>query len=107
MKLKFADKKGLKQLFDCLKKKLSKYKVSQREFSQYVLNSSEKSFQRLLYMDTKGPINLVYVNAIYGWLNDDDRLEKLNETKQSGEFFYLSADNIDKNVLKFFHNSAN
>ena len=89
-----------------IKRNIFREKVSQLEFGLYVLNLSKKSTQMLFnfHKYRLTAVNVVFVNAIYRWLNDDDRLEKFIEDKQSGEFSFLTED-IDENVINYFSSS--
>ena len=84
-------------------------KVPQVEFAYFVLNVPKRCIERILNFETNKAtsMNVVHVNAIYRWLNDDNRLEKLNEAKKCGEFFYLTTDNIDESVLNYFYILSN
>ena len=45
-------------------------------------------------------------NAILKWLNDGNRMEKLQKAKLTGELFYLDEKKIDENDFKMFENTS-
>ena len=49
--------------------------------------------------------NLLFANAIFKWLNDENRMANLEKAKLTGESFYMDENEIDESVLRMFENS--
>ena len=45
---------------------------------------------------------MLFVNAMYRWLKDENRMQKLEESKFNGEFYYMDEDKIEDDVRKLF-----
>ena len=78
--------------------------ISYTVFSRYVLNYVLDAFGDVLYFQKrkKTSVNMLVVNAMYRWLKDENRLQKLEESKLNGEFYYMDEQRIEDDVRKLF-----
>ena len=45
---------------------------------------------------------MLTVNAMYRWLNDKNRIQRLEQSKSTGEFYYIDENKIEDDVRKLF-----
>jgi hypothetical protein len=100
----FKDRARLQNLCDVLKTDLEENHIPYRLFSKQILNLPINSFEMVLYFQKRKQtsVNMLIVNAMYRWLKDENRLQKLDESKYNSEFYYMDESTIEDNVRKLF-----